>query len=262
MAREDLLHEVSVLSHLRHPNLALFLGACLEGEPVWVVSELVDLGCLETLHKARQSRGGRPWRPPGRTVLVWAVELARALCFLHNCSPPIIHRDLKPSNVLITTDGHVKVADFGLSKLVLQAGAGRDRYAMTGLTGTLRYMAPEVVDSEAYNEKVGIYSFALVMWFASSGVRPLLDLLPLALPPQPEASVHATFAAGLRSGWRPGVERIRVKALADLLEAAWATEQDARPSAEAMLATLDALPPGTFTSRPAVAAASCLRCWP
>jgi serine/threonine protein kinase len=42
-------------------------------------------------------------------VLRWCVELARALCFLHNCSPIIIHRDLKPANLLLNGDGHIKV---------------------------------------------------------------------------------------------------------------------------------------------------------
>ena len=46
-------------------------------------------------------------------VLRWGVELARALCFLHNCSPIIIHRDLKPANLLLNEDGHMKVMSLG-----------------------------------------------------------------------------------------------------------------------------------------------------
>ena len=46
-----------------------------------------------------------------------AIELSRALGFLHNCNPPIIHRDLKPANLLLTASGRLKVCDFGLSRV-------------------------------------------------------------------------------------------------------------------------------------------------
>jgi serine/threonine protein kinase len=49
------------------------------------------------------------WPCASSQVLRWSVELARALCFLHNCSPVIIHRDLKPANLLLNEDGHIKV---------------------------------------------------------------------------------------------------------------------------------------------------------
>ena len=59
---------------------------------------------------------GRTWRPSLLVVLQWARDLARALCCLHSHAPPIVHRDLKPCNLLLSSSGHLKLADFGLSR--------------------------------------------------------------------------------------------------------------------------------------------------
>ena len=103
-------------------------------------------------------------------VRSWAIELAQALAFLHQCKPPIIHRDLKPENILLADNGSIKLADFGLSKICQNKGRGQ--YQMTGKTGTLQYMAPEVMRSEQYDSSVDLYSFALVLWFMIHGETP------------------------------------------------------------------------------------------
>lgn len=141
------------LSNGRHPSLVLFLGACVDGEPKIIISEYLSGGSLEDVYNAKhKERGGKSWRPPTQTIHMWALELARALNFLHKCIPTILHRDLKPGNLLLTQEGHLKVSDFGLSKIIDKTTSGA--YQMTGVTGTLRYMAPEVMRSESYNEKV------------------------------------------------------------------------------------------------------------
>ena len=69
------------------------------------------------------------------------------MCYLHNARPCVIHRDLKPDNLLLCSPHKLKIADFGLSKF-LQEGPGlnEDTYKMTGGLGTIRYMAPEVIE--------------------------------------------------------------------------------------------------------------------
>mmetsp|Transcript_3699 Transcript_3699/g.7660 ORF Transcript_3699/g.7660 Transcript_3699/m.7660 type:complete len:367 (+) Transcript_3699:150-1250(+) len=172
VAKADLINEISVLSRLRHPNLIMFLGACTVKEPLIILNEYLSGGNLEDyLLDKRKERGGKAWQPPPKLVLQWSMELARALCFLHNCNPIIIHRDLKPANLLLNEDGHLKVGDFGLSKVKdLQKVAGT--YRMTGKTGSMRYMAPEVFqDNPHYDEKVDIYSCAMIFWFLCTGTR-------------------------------------------------------------------------------------------
>mmetsp|Transcript_62463 Transcript_62463/g.147282 ORF Transcript_62463/g.147282 Transcript_62463/m.147282 type:complete len:757 (+) Transcript_62463:310-2580(+) len=217
----DFQNEISVLSHLRHPNLVLFLGACLDGEPKIIVSEFLDGGSLEDMYDKRRAEKGYAWRPPCKMVHMWAVELGRALCFLHNCSPPVIHRDLKPGNLLLTAEGHLKVSDFGLSKIIDIGTSANGTYRMTGVTGTLRYMAPEVVRSEGYNEKVDVYSYAFVIWFMCTGERPLAN------------KVQADFlgSAQRHEAMRPDLRCITFRPLAELMHLAWDDAPAVRPTA-------------------------------
>jgi len=225
-----------VLSHLRHPNLVLFLGACLEDSPAWILNEFLEGGSLEELFEKKSSeRGGRPWRPLMKQSHRWATELARALAFLHNCDPPIIHRDLKPSNLLLSADGILKVADFGLSKIVKSA-VQTGQYEMTGLTGTVRYMAPEVMLSKHYNEKVDIYSFGLVAWCMCTGERPYDDVLR-------RCAQKDAFTDAIVGGRRPETDRIQPESLAKVIQICWQQEMDERPSATAILGYLDNMQP-------------------
>ena len=129
------------------------------------------------------------------------MELSRALCFLHNCNPVIIHRDLKPANLLLNEDGHLKVGDFGLSKVKdIQKIAGT--YRMTGKTGSMRYMAPEVfLDDPHYDEKVDIYSTGLIMWYMTLGERPF-DRVP----------AHLVAEKASSGSLRPNIDPVKVLA--------------------------------------------------
>ena len=139
-------------------------------------------------------------------VRSWAIELAQALAFLHQCKPPIIHRDLKPDNILLADNGSIKLADFGLSKICLSDGRGQ--YQMTGETGTLQYMAPEVMRSEHYDKSVDLYSFALVLWFLIHGETPLNDTRPQDL--YKAADKHVAL--------RPPLDRVTFAPLVPLMQ--------------------------------------------
>ena len=76
----------------------------------------------------------------------------------------VIHRDLKPENIGVDSNGRLKLFDFGLGRCVKKRSKDTESYKMTGETGTLRYMAPEVVLSKPYTEKVDTYSFGIVVW--------------------------------------------------------------------------------------------------
>lgn len=107
-----------------------------------------------------------------------AKQFADALWYLHekfaaNCI--LIHRDLKPDNIGFSEDGVLKLMDFGLSTTVKKNATESDLYELSGCTGSYRYMAPEVALNKAYNEKVDLYSFGLILYETLTGITPFQD---------------------------------------------------------------------------------------
>jgi len=94
-----------------------------------------------------------------------ACELILAIGYLHSCG--IIYRDLKPQNVLIDTDGHICLADFGLSREVLNSDAN-----LYTACGTPSYSAPEVLSGNAYNKSIDYYSLGVVLFELLTGKVP------------------------------------------------------------------------------------------
>jgi serine/threonine protein kinase len=114
-------------------------------------------------------------RFPLTEVLLLAEQLADALDYLHRRFHPdacIIHRDIKPDNIGFSSDGSVKIFDFGLCVCVKKFTKETAAYTMSGNTGTLRYMAPEVALEQAYNEKVDIYSLGILLWQVAADAVP------------------------------------------------------------------------------------------
>jgi len=226
----EVVNEIRLLSTLRHPDLVMFLGACFDHDPPFFITEFMERGDLERHYMAQAAKTGLPFRPANAVLLKWSVSIARALCFLHGCSKPVIHRDLKPLNLLLTRNDDIKVADFGISKLM--HSAPEDICAapyMSGGVGTWRYMAPEVVRHEQYTDRVDIFSFALIIWFMATGRRPfvvefgedastVLDAYLRGQEPRPDLGTR-TLGRGF-----PG-------SLKRLVEECWHTEPARRPSA-------------------------------
>lgn len=230
-ARADLVHEISVLSHLRHPNLVLFLGASMDKNNVVLLNEYIDGGNLEEYVAALNVRHpGSRSRIPSKQCARWGIDLSQALTFLHGCNPSVIHRDLKPANLLLCSMGCLKVGDFGLSSARprnMNGGA----YVMTGRTGTIRYMAPEAMNldkdgNSTYNEKVDCYSAAMVMWYMCMADKPFGDL---------DADL---IMAGAASGLRPdltSIQRRHGKHMAETIKSCWEEDPIKRSTAEELL---------------------------
>mmetsp|Transcript_120854 Transcript_120854/g.188812 ORF Transcript_120854/g.188812 Transcript_120854/m.188812 type:complete len:467 (+) Transcript_120854:62-1462(+) len=233
-AEEELMHEISVLATIRHPDLVMFLGCCLQESPIMFISQFMPGGDLERYYASKRSDAGQPRCPPLKVVNRWSRSILRALNFLHHCSQPIIHRDLKPLNIMLTDVLEVKVTDFGISKATCKYTRGlskfeqSDSYFMTGGVGSWRYMAPEVARHQVYTEKVDIYSFGLVLYFMSSGRQPfheydnaekILDDYAKGDEPRPRLNeCPPVFRPIMEAAWHPRPsDRLEAGELIELL---------------------------------------------
>ena len=167
--RERFVREARAASALEHPNIAVIhdIGE-VEGVS-FIAMELVRGDKLSTAIATGQFASN-----PGRALEV-AAEIAEGLARAH--SQGIVHRDLKPANVMLTEDGHAKVIDFGLAKL-LSSLSGDGDTVTAGSTdpavvlGTVSYMAPEQARGGAIDHRTDIFSFGILLYELFSGTLP------------------------------------------------------------------------------------------
>ena len=161
--------EAQAAGVLNHPNIiAVYDIGTHDGAP-YVVQELLE---GETLRAVLA--GGRL---SPRKAIDYALQIAHGLAAAHEKG--IVHRDLKPENVFVTTDGRVKILDFGLAKLTHTEERGQATNLPTAtagtepgvVLGTLGYMSPEQVRGKPADARSDIFSFGAILYEMLSGKR-------------------------------------------------------------------------------------------
>jgi len=154
VAKVEFEMEIDILTRLAHRNIIKILGRGQQKGRIFIVLEQLQSVGLRMINRT-------PFTSK-RTILHYGlqicVQLADALDYLHQyvCHHAmILHRDLKIDNIGLGTDNHLKLFDFGLSKCIRKTVGTNEVFVMSGGTGTLRYMAPEVALNLPYNEKAG-----------------------------------------------------------------------------------------------------------
>lgn len=155
---EQFANEIVILSRLRHQNLVSLYGCTSpRSRELVLVYEFVNNGTVaDHLHGERSQERLLSWKHR----LSIAVETAAALAYLHAVDPPIIHRDVKTGNILLDAEFHVKIADFGLSRLFPPDGAA---YISTAPQGTPGYLDPEYHQNYQLTDRSDVYSFGVVL---------------------------------------------------------------------------------------------------
>ncbi|MEX2112486.1 MAG: serine/threonine-protein kinase [Pirellulales bacterium] len=170
--------EIESLKKLRHPNIVRLHGYGEQASTLFYAMELVHGTSLDD-----ELRGGR--RFDWREVTQIGIKLCRALKHAHDHG--VIHRDLKPANVLLTSDGEVKLSDFGIARMF-----GNTRLTSDGgVLGTAEYMAPEQASGGTVTERADQYSLGGLMYSLLAGRAPfraktLVEMLQLQRYAEPE----------------------------------------------------------------------------
>ncbi len=160
--------EAQAAARLSNPAVVAVYDQGLDGRYPYLVMELVEGG---TLRELLDERGPMP---PHAMVAVLGPVL-HGLAAVHGAG--LVHRDIKPENVLISDDGAVKLADFGLVRAVAQAGVT----SASVILGTAAYLSPEQVGTGATDPRSDIYSVGILIYELFTGTTPFIGDTALAV---------------------------------------------------------------------------------
>ncbi|XP_020581281.1 serine/threonine-protein kinase STY8-like isoform X2 [Phalaenopsis equestris] len=197
--------ELALLQKIRHPNVVQFLGAVTQSSPMMIVTEYLPKGDLRAFLKRKGAL--KPL-----LAVTFGLDIARGMNYLHEHKPEaIIHRDLEPSNILRDDSGLLKVADFGLSKLLDMTKSIREDRPLVCEDNGCRYVAPEVFRNEEYDTTV--------------------DMIEGCMPfnTQPDSRVPNLYAAKERPPFR-APPRHYAFGLKELIVQCWSENPAARPT--------------------------------
>uniref|UniRef100_A0A8C3AIH6 LIM domain kinase 2 n=1 Tax=Cyclopterus lumpus TaxID=8103 RepID=A0A8C3AIH6_CYCLU len=167
--QKTFLKEVKVMRCLEHPHVLKFIGVLYKDKRLNLITEYIEGGTLKDF-----IRDTDPF--PWEQRVSFAKSIASGMAYLHSMS--IIHRDLNSHNCLVKLDNTVVVADFGLSRLILEDKVKPlpekptnkkrvfrriDRKKRYTVVGNPYWMAPEMLNGKRYDEKVDIFSFGIVL---------------------------------------------------------------------------------------------------
>jgi len=198
-ARKRFRQEALSLARLNHPNIATIHDFDTADDTDFLVTEYIAGDALD-----KKLASGAV---PSDKVVRLGLQFAQGLGAAH--AQGIIHRDLKPANLRLTTDGRLKILDFGLAQFVHPEGDLAATASLTSsqqITGTLPYMSPEQLRGEFADRRTDIWAMGAVLYELATGKRPFPEthgpmLINAILNQEPELprKVNPLVSEGLES---------------------------------------------------------------
>ncbi len=172
-AKARFINEAQAASALDHPNICTIYEIDETEDGRLFIAMAYYEG--ETLKKKVISNQATPVGLSVNSVIDIAIQIAQGLATAHQHG--IVHRDIKPANVIVTTDGVVKIIDFGLAKLTGAKGITKSPAAM----GTVAYMSPEQLRGEIVDHRSDIWSLGVALYEMAAGQLPFREEHELAM---------------------------------------------------------------------------------
>jgi serine/threonine protein kinase len=218
---DEFMNELQVMALLQHPNIVRLVGANTLPPKQCFVMEM----CGDSLFRVLHELSSKPISLHQRVL--WAIDAAQAIGYLHTRRPSIIHRDVKSLNFLLaagsgsrTGSPILKLCDFGLvGTRVTDAG-------------TPAYMAPELFGNKPFSRAVDVYAFGILLWEMCARNIPFAGYRPLDIKD------------GVIAGTRPEMSKLPADvpdALQHLIQACWDGSPAKRPDINAVIESLTAV---------------------
>lgn len=219
---EEFIKEFSVMINIKSDCIVQLYGACVN-EELCMVMELCEKGSLYDVLQ-------------GPTKFDWPLgirmfrEITTGIKVLHDSTPSLFHRDLKSLNVLVTSDLHCRVADFGLSRFVVD----ENTITLGKCRGTAAYIAPEVFSKRGFIKESDIYSLSIILWEIVTRIILGEYERPYAEYPTWKAD-FTILANACKFNKRPTIKSGTPFIVEQLILDTWAVEPEQRGDCDALL---------------------------
>ncbi|XP_049879797.1 focal adhesion kinase 1 isoform X3 [Pectinophora gossypiella] len=211
---EKFLEEAYIMQQFSHPHIIGLVGVC-STPPIWIVMELATLGEMRAYLQQNAHR------LETCTLVLYIYQLSTALSYLE--SKKFVHRDIAARNVLVSTPTCVKLADFGLSKMV----EDKSYYKASRGKLPIKWMAPESINFRRFTSASDVWMFGVCMW----------EILMLGV--KPFSGVKNNDVIGkLENGERLALPPRCPPRLYSVMSRCWAYEPSQRPTAHHLKETL------------------------